>query len=61
VQILGALLSGGAAISIPMATRLIVRDVLEYKWKRRVLERTPDSKVADVARALGTNRPDTRK
>jgi hypothetical protein len=61
VQIFGALLSSGVVASIATATRFIVRDVLDYKWKRSVLKRAHDEQVVDVARALKASRPDTRK
>jgi hypothetical protein len=59
VQILGDLVSLGAPAAL--ALRYIIRDVLDYRWKREVLRRTPKNQLAQVVASLSANRREIGK
>jgi hypothetical protein len=61
VGILGELAMSGAVPAAIVATRYVVRDVLEHRRDLEVLRRTPDDQLADVVRALGAMRRRTHQ
>jgi hypothetical protein len=57
VQILGELVPLVCALSsVAWTVRCIIRDVLDYRYKREVLRRTPDDQVVKVVRRLDADR-----
>ncbi len=56
MRILGELASLGVIPPVAWALRHIVRDVLDYKWKRELLQRTPDGQVPNLVRELDAAR-----
>jgi hypothetical protein len=58
---LGELASLGSLPSVAFVVRLVVRDILDYKWKREVLRHTPNDQMARVIRELGTGQREVRK
>ena len=60
MRILGDLGSLGVFSSVAWASRHIVRDVLDYRWKRELLKHTPKSQVPELVRELNAPRRSTR-
>ncbi len=56
MRILGELAASGVIPSVAWALQRIVRDVLEYRWKRELLQRTPESQMPKLVRALDAKR-----
>lgn len=62
MQILGELAPlVGALSSVVWAVRFIIRDVLDYRYKREVLRRTPDGQMVKVVRSLDADRREIRE
>lgn len=61
MQILGELVPLVCALSpVVWTVRCIIRDVLDYRYKRELLRRTPDDQVVEVVRRLDADQREIR-